>query len=108
MAAQQLFAGESKLINITLTDENGNPVDINGATFKWKLNVRNNPVIKQSPSEDIVITDATNGKVQIKLQPSDTSSLSGIYKTDLELTDSNGNVSVIQLDMLQVKTSPFN
>lgn len=102
-----LFAGETKLLNITLSDSNGSPVDINGATFEWKLNVRNNPIIKQSPSEDITILDANSGKLQIKLQPSDTSSLSGNYSQDLQLTDSNGNISVIQLDMLQILTSPF-
>lgn len=107
MTTSSFFAGETKLLNINLVDINGNPVDINGATFEWKLNVRNNPVIKQSPSSDIIITNASSGQVQIKIQPQDTSSLSGNYSQDLKVTDSNGNVSVAQLDMLTILTSPF-
>lgn len=97
-----LYAGENKNIIVTITDSSGNVENIAGATFEWKLNVRGNPLIKSTSNGNISITNAANGEVTVYLQPIDTQSLEGIYQHELQMTDSQNNVSVVLVDKLNI------
>lgn len=96
-----MYSGESKNLVITIA----NSGDLTGANFTWKLNVRNNPVIKESVKGEITVTDSANGVVQVSLHPNDTNTLSGIFTHELQMTDAQGNVSVVLLDNLQIKSN---
>lgn len=106
MATPEMYAGETKHVIINVADKSGNVVDLNGSEFIWKLDVNN--IIKSSPSPDITLLDAINGKLQITLNPSDTLGAYGNRKQELKITDSNGNVSYArELDMIKISPPPI-
>lgn len=92
-----MVAGDTKKINITVTDT-GSAVDLTGASIKWALkrsvSASSTDVFKTT-SSGISITDATHGKFQITLNPSDTLALKGTYYHESEVTDASGNVSTV-------------
>lgn len=108
MSTPSMFAGESKYLVVSITDSDGNIENINDCFFNWKLNVRNNPLVKNSSDGDILITDGINGIVTITLTPEDTANFSGIFSHELEMTDSQGNISVVLFDKLQILANLFN
>lgn len=86
-----MYAGDSKEIIISVTDETGSTLSLLGATVKWLL--KNNSM---SISKDTTNGITINGSdININLEPSDTISLSGMYEHEVELTDSLGNVSTV-------------
>lgn len=103
-----MYSGDTKYINVLVTNEIGSPLDISGASIKWagKRNIRSstNDIFK-STSNGISLIDPIGGKFQIKLNPSDTQYLSGEFHHEAELIDVQGNVSTILLGNLTINFS---
>lgn len=78
-----MYAGDTKNLNISVTNDDGSPLDLTGCTITWVLKKNNSELVKTT----------TNGVIE--LEPSDTSDLYGIYPHECELTDQTGNVSTI-------------
>lgn len=104
MSTPYLFAGESKNLVISIVNSDGTIPNLVGSTFKWKLDVRNNPVEKDS-TNGISILDEQAGTVKVKLDPIDSKNLSGNFFHELEMTDSNGNINVVLTGILQIRTN---
>jgi len=103
-----LYAGDSKNINITVTDDNGVPVNLSDCKIIWgvKRNARASryAVVKTS-LDDIIITDTQNGKATIRIMPNDTFGLSGDFYHEAEFTDAMGNVTTLFLGTMTVQVS---
>ncbi|MBT2729445.1 hypothetical protein J7E63_21365 [Bacillus sp. ISL-75] len=90
-----MFAGDSKNLIVTVTKDDGSFVDLNGTTVKWGLRKKENSTINEvSKTTDDGIT-LLGDEITIKLDPTDTLNLLGIYFQECELTDQLGNVSTI-------------
>jgi hypothetical protein len=103
-----MYAGDSKNIVITVTDDNGSPMNLLNATVKWALKKRvksTENMIYKTTTDGITITDAQNGLIKISLLPINTSSLSGMYYHECEVTDQSGNVSTVTTGYITVKES---
>jgi hypothetical protein len=98
-----IYDGDSLLIDVTITDEQGAALDISGAVFRWRL-VGASQSVAKSTDNGITITNAQQGGVEIRLEPADTSGLSGVFQHELEMTDSQGNVSTVLRDKITIQT----
>jgi len=77
---------------ITVTDQNGVPLNLTNYTVKSQFRKSYQSSVYVSFTASIY--DALNGKIQLKLNPSDTISVdAGRYLYDIQLTDPNGAVT---------------
>jgi outer membrane lipoprotein-sorting protein len=86
-----MYAGDTKNITISVTKDDGTPLDLTGCTITWVLKKNNSELVKTT----------TNGV--IGLVASDTSDLNGIYPHECELTDQTGNVSTIFIGKVTIE-----
>ena len=82
-----MYAGDSKEIVVPVVGV----TSLNGSTAKWIMKNNTSQVLKDTIS-GITLTGT---EVHIRLDPIDTSTLSGMYYHEAELTDQLGNVSTI-------------
>ena len=100
-------------------DSNGQPVPLvlTDYTIQWALSqyeatgVYNRlPVLKKDNAGigGVVITDEDNGKVEVRLTPSDTNLDPGLYHHELELTDTSGGAVVVATGDITLKKNIKN
>lgn len=107
MSDFSIFAGDTKLLTVTVTDEAGEAVDITTASIKWQAarSVEDEAVIeKTSPSGGIEITDGSGGEFVVTLDAADTGDLSGLYYHEAEVTISSQPNTVVSGTFLVTKT----
>lgn len=89
-----MIRGDTESITVELQDKDGNPMPLeDGDTiyFTVKTSVNNEEKILQK-----VITEFTNGKAPIVIEPEDTKSLDFVrYVYDIQLTRANGEVRTL-------------
>lgn len=89
----EMYAGDTKNIEVTIAG-----VNLTGASVKWALKrtvYEADAVISKDTTGGISITNASGGVFVIALAPGDTTSLSGDYYHEAEITDSASNVSTV-------------
>lgn len=110
-----LYRGDSKTLEVAVTDKNGGPVDITGASllFSAKEKLSDTAYVIQKDSVnavEILITDAAGGVFQVYLIPADTQTQDiGLYYYDIQLTTSAGKVYTIKqatIKLLEDVTRP--
>lgn len=91
-----LFAGEDKQINFTITDDAGDPVDLTGTNAVWVLarlrSVQENLIEKTVDGGGITIS---SNVYQVHLDEGDTDQLSGKYRHELRMIDSAGQIETV-------------
>ena len=105
-----MFAGDTKTIQVTVTDANtGLAKDITNATISWALQQVYKTIIEKSTTTGgIVITDAVNGVFQILLLPIDTEGFStGFYTHQALVIDNNGTSEVVFTGTITISDSLF-
>lgn len=97
----ELFAGKAKTIIVTVTDDDGNAVDLTGGTAAMYVarTLYDAPVI----SANAVLTDPPAGVLSVELDDTDTDDLIGTYYYEVEFTDSLGNEEVVTFGYLTVR-----
>ena len=96
-----VFRGDSKTIEKTLTDEDGVIVDLTGAELRFSvkkdrfLDDTDALISKSSPSSGITITDATGGKFKVLVDAADTDLEAREYEYDIQLKDAGDKVTTI-------------
>ena len=93
-----MWSGDTKVLEVTITDSDGAAVDLTGATISYVLQRNVNSAaatISKTTDDGISITDASGGVFQITLDASDTASLSGSYYHECQITDASGNASTV-------------
>lgn len=92
----EIYQGDTKNIVVTVSNNDGTLMDITAVSIKWRLKIKNTISIdKTTTNGGISITDSVNGKFTIHLVPSDTTSITGNFYHEAEITDVLGNVSTI-------------
>lgn len=89
--------GDSKIVNITVVDENNEVLDITGVTVNWIMYKRNpdNPILQKTTTSGISLTLPTSGILTINILPQDTENLLGRFYHEAEITDTNENISTV-------------
>jgi len=96
-----VFRGDSKTIEKTLSDEDGAIVDLTGAELRFSVKLDrflldvDAVISKSSPSSGITITDATGGKFEVAIDAADTGLETRDFEYDIQLKDSGGKVTTI-------------
>ena len=94
----EAFSGDTAVFNCQVLNENGVAKDITGASARFVVSRQQGqttPDIDVSVGTGIVITDATNGRMQITLSNNATAPLRGAYRFELQVTDIAGRVSTV-------------
>lgn len=105
-----LYAGDTKYINVDIVGEDGAPLSLTGCSFLWvaKKNVKGKNIIQKTLGNGIEIADVIHGKIRIRLDSYDTQKLSNDYYHEVELTDNEGNVSTVSSGTMSVVLSGAN
>jgi hypothetical protein len=101
-----VVCGDTVQLTMSITDANGEPVDIAGMLVKWALgrSAQGPKLLSKSPGTGIVITDSANGQFAVFLVPADTQLLTPAnYYHEFELTDGQGNISTVARGSLQLQ-----
>ena len=99
----KMFKGDHKTFELQVKDQDGNPIDLSGATIRMTVKKHatdETAVISKTSNNasEISITDPANGIAEIYLVPSDTRNLdAGKYIFDIEITTAAGKVYTVLL-----------
>jgi len=109
MSDFSMFAGDVKLITVTVLDDAGDVADITGASIQWKAarSVDDEPVIAKSTAVSpggIAITDGPAGEFVVTLTGPDTEDLSGLYYHEAEMVLSAAASTVLTGQFVVTKT----
>ena len=106
----ELFQGDTKRINFTLTKADGTALDLTGATIRWEASklkagglFSSTPVIVKTDQDGIEVVDALNGFLTVTLPPEDTLPISGDFYHELETTDVSGDVATVFSGQFKIK-----
>lgn len=97
----ELYRGDNRTFEVTVKDDDGNAVNITGASIKFSVKERisdSGYKFQKSSAQasEITITDAANGVYEVYLVPDDTQTLDiGSYEYDSQLTTSTGKVYTV-------------
>lgn len=101
-----IYAGDSQLLSVAVTDISGNAVDISACTVKWAaVRGQTQVIYKDTSNGGVTIDDATHGKYSVHLLSSDTTNLIGTYYHESIIIDTFGNVSTVLVGNLKVSPS---
>ena len=100
-----MFSGNTRVLRVTVLDQDEVVVDITGATAEFIMAKRpgKSAVVTKTVGSGIVITDATNGLLEITLEPADTETLSGTFHHELEVTDLGGRKTTVLFGTVTVR-----
>jgi hypothetical protein len=103
-----IIQGESRKVEVTVTDQNGNLLDISNSAICWAVFKQSDSVFTKTVDNGIKLTDPTKGIFEITVAHEDTLNLIGSYKHECRLTDIDGNSSVIFTGSFNVFASKTN
>lgn len=93
------FSGDHLVLEVTVQDDAGSVLDLTGIqALVWELakTVKSSTAhVTKSIGSGITVINATSGRVDVAIVPADTASLKGEKYHEMQMTDSNGNVSTV-------------
>lgn len=91
------IAGDAVEIDLTIVDENNDPVDISLYTFAFgaKRPFGVNAMLSTGSNALVSIVDAAAGQLRISIDAADTADLLGNYVWQCSTTDQNGFVQTV-------------
>jgi hypothetical protein len=101
-----VFGGENRTLTLYARDASNLPVDLTGSTISWTVGRRPNDPTNRTGvfTKTGTIVSASDGSFTVPVVPSDTCDLfPGNYQHVAEVTDSDGNVSVVCLGRFRVR-----
>lgn len=100
----EMFSGNTKLLRVTVLDQDSVVVDLTGASATYVVTTRrgNVPLISKTVGAGITITDAVNGVLEVTLAPADTEPLQGAHSHELKVTDAAGRQTTVLFGSLSI------
>jgi hypothetical protein len=83
----EMVAGDAKNLTFTLTDDDGDPLDVSSGTLRWgfaKDIRKDEPLVLKSSGDGIAVSGAGNNVVSVTLEKDDTRGYKGLYGHELE------------------------
>ena len=104
MADFEMYAGDSKTLQVTVLDDAGAAADISGATVRWQMAryCGATPVVEKATGSGISIVDGPTGRFDVALLPADTEALQGCHYHEAEL-ENVGVVSTVLTGEAHIK-----
>ncbi len=93
-----MFAGDTKTLEVTVRDAAGAVVDISGATaIRWKLarTVNAAPKVEKAMGTGVTIVDGPAGRFDVPILNADTETLSGEFYHEAEVILSDGTIGTV-------------
>lgn len=97
-----MVAGDTLSFNVIIKDQNGDPVEVDGATFKAKSRLTTtstslsiNKYLNHGITQDGAV-------LTVRLDPEDTASLEGFYYYDMDITVGSDRFTLLR-GMLQIE-----
>lgn len=84
----RIVSGDTHTLLVRVKDANGDPVDIGGATIKWRCARsfgRAAAISKQTGGSGITIIDGANAVFAVAIDPDDTEDLAGSFYHEAEI-----------------------
>lgn len=103
-----IYAGDDAVLRFSLTDEDGDALDVTGYAFAWAMRGAGGAVaISKATGSGIAVSGAASGGVvEVTLSHDDTADLAPIgHPHQLEGTDGSGTVSTLAEGVITVKRS---
>jgi hypothetical protein len=103
MANFTMFAGDTKVLVVSVADEKGAAVDITGTVIRWQLakSVTSTALILKSVGAGVTIIDGPSGRFDVSLDAGDTLPLHGSYYYEGEIDD-GGIISTVLTGIVQI------
>jgi hypothetical protein len=109
----ELSSGDSKILKVTVVDENGDPLPLAGSqSVNFRLSrSRRSPTVLEKELNDgvtIIATDAgagqaNAGRLDIRLEAADTEPLDGEYYHECKVVDQTGATTTIFFGRANIK-----
>lgn len=103
----EMFAGDSKVLQVLVLDEAGLPADITGATVRWQLaqKLAGPPLISKATGSGITVVDGPGGRFDVLLDPPDTEGLLGCYYHEAEAVNTGDITSTVLTGQADIKAT---
>lgn len=94
---ENYHSGDDLRMKVTAENQNGEIVDVTGATVRWVVSEKpgGETIISKEVGAGIEIIDGPNGRFDILVDGADTDPLSGVKYHECRMTDTDGNTSVL-------------
>ena len=94
----EMVAGNTKEIEITVVDSDGQAVDLSGYVARWGLFKPHGGgalVLKASATGGIDVSQAASGLLVVSLAAADTDGLAGLYLHECEVEGPGGEIETV-------------
>lgn len=100
-----MFAGDTKVLSVTVQDQDDAIVDLTGAAAEWVLAKQHGAaaLITKTVGSGITITQPLNGQLEVLMQPADSVQLRGSYAYQLEITDAFSRKSTVLYGTIAIR-----
>jgi hypothetical protein len=105
---EHIYAGDHETISITITDPQGNAIDLTGFNVTWGIAQSEwaDPVVEKSTDGGgVELVDAANGKIEVTIVPGDTEELGGTYYQEVELSDIDSEITTAVPAELEIRAT---
>lgn len=97
----EMFSGDSKLLTITVKDQNDAVVDISGGAVLFTLSKKaGKPPVESIPG---ILSDPTNGICTVQLNPAHTDDKRHAWYWECQLTDVSSRISTVAFGSVQIR-----
>lgn len=102
MSLITISAGNDIDLVYTLSDQNGDVVDLTGGSISWKM-TKTGATSTEYVTKTGALTDPTNGVTTVSISASDTTSYKGTYEMMGIYTDSEANSYTFESNNIRLK-----
>ncbi len=97
----EMFSGDSKLLNVTVLDQDGTVVDLTGASASMTISEtsKSAALVTKAGSIDVPL----QGQLSFDLAPADTDDLAGVYYYEMQVTDVSGRKSTVAFGYVTIR-----
>jgi len=105
----EMYAGEDKILTVTVTDAAGDVVDLTDASIEWVMKRTaddTTALVTKTLADGITCASPATGVFTVTLEAADTEELGGAsYLHEAEVTDAGDNVSTVTRGVVTIKKS---
>ena len=89
-----MFSGDSLPLRLAVTNPDGTPTDLTGATLRWTAQeIHQRQTVEIAMGAGLTVTNQAGGLVEVKV-PIKTITYVGRWEQQLEVVDANGSTTV--------------
>lgn len=99
-----MYSGESRIIQLSIKDQdnNGIPLNLTGFSIKFLVHLNGVTKILKEINNGITILNAQEGEIEIRLAAVDTIELSGAYLFEVKVTNPTNEDIIVTLGRMTV------